>query len=235
MADISFNIACKELKIAQIPQLNQLFQFLRLVHIYNSLVWVESYANEEKCKQWRQKRFAYWLRSLLSMQRFGLLCLQRLDMIQAEPAFLLLLQEDKRVSANRVVSPQPQNYICFQLRPCVKCRTSLTTVWVNQNYYIRLLRPGLHADSSHEKSLSRSKWNRLAKLSGFHTNRTRSSSANVKLWLCVSPGPKTRKGGGAPLPLLRSNRKRGRVRHLHAQTAFYFQNPWVRDELLLKR
>ena len=41
MADISFNIACKELKIAQIPQLNQLFQFLRLVHIYDSLVWVE--------------------------------------------------------------------------------------------------------------------------------------------------------------------------------------------------
>ena len=34
MADISFNIACKELKIAQIPQLNQLYQFLRLVHIY---------------------------------------------------------------------------------------------------------------------------------------------------------------------------------------------------------
>ena len=25
MADISFNIACKELKIAQIPQLNQFF------------------------------------------------------------------------------------------------------------------------------------------------------------------------------------------------------------------
>ena len=95
MADISFNIACEELKIAQIPQLNQLFQFLRLVHIYDSLVWVESYANEEKCKQW-QKRFAYWLWSLLSMQKFRLLCLQRLDMIQAEPAFLLLLQEDKR-------------------------------------------------------------------------------------------------------------------------------------------
>ena len=34
MADISFNIACKELKIAQIAQLNQLFQFLHLVHIY---------------------------------------------------------------------------------------------------------------------------------------------------------------------------------------------------------
>ena len=33
MADISFNIACKELKIAQIAQLNQLFQFLHLVHI----------------------------------------------------------------------------------------------------------------------------------------------------------------------------------------------------------
>ena len=34
MADISFNIACKELKIAQIAQLNQLFQLLPLVHIH---------------------------------------------------------------------------------------------------------------------------------------------------------------------------------------------------------
>ena len=33
MADISFNIACKELKIAQIAQLNQLFQLLHLVHM----------------------------------------------------------------------------------------------------------------------------------------------------------------------------------------------------------
>ena len=33
MADISFNIACKELKIAQIAQLNQLFQVLHLVHM----------------------------------------------------------------------------------------------------------------------------------------------------------------------------------------------------------
>ena len=32
---ISFNIACKELKIAQIVQLNQLFQLLHLVHIYS--------------------------------------------------------------------------------------------------------------------------------------------------------------------------------------------------------
>ena len=50
MADISFNIACKELQISQIAHLNQLFQLLRLV---------KSYANEEKCKQWRQQRFAY--------------------------------------------------------------------------------------------------------------------------------------------------------------------------------
>ena len=35
MADISFNIAFKELKIAQIAQVNQLFQFLDLVHIYS--------------------------------------------------------------------------------------------------------------------------------------------------------------------------------------------------------
>ena len=32
--DISFNIACKELKIVQIAQLNQLFQALNLVRIY---------------------------------------------------------------------------------------------------------------------------------------------------------------------------------------------------------
>ena len=35
MADISFNIACKELKIAQIFQLNQLFQGLHFVHVYS--------------------------------------------------------------------------------------------------------------------------------------------------------------------------------------------------------
>ena len=34
MADISFNIACKELKIAQIAQLHQLFKRLHLVHIF---------------------------------------------------------------------------------------------------------------------------------------------------------------------------------------------------------
>ena len=35
MADVSFNIACKEMKIAQIAQLNQLFQVLHLDHIYS--------------------------------------------------------------------------------------------------------------------------------------------------------------------------------------------------------
>ena len=42
MADISFNIACRKLKIAQIVQLNQLFQLLHLV-IYTataSMSWV---------------------------------------------------------------------------------------------------------------------------------------------------------------------------------------------------
>ena len=34
MADISFNIACKELKIAQIAQLNQCFQLLHLVRTH---------------------------------------------------------------------------------------------------------------------------------------------------------------------------------------------------------
>ena len=39
MADISFNVACKELKIAQIAQLNQLFQLLPLVHIHGHGVY----------------------------------------------------------------------------------------------------------------------------------------------------------------------------------------------------
>ena len=34
MADISFNIVCKELQIVQIAQLNQLFQLLHLLHMY---------------------------------------------------------------------------------------------------------------------------------------------------------------------------------------------------------
>ena len=34
MADISFNTACKELNIAQIARLNQLFQPLHLAHRY---------------------------------------------------------------------------------------------------------------------------------------------------------------------------------------------------------
>ena len=36
MADISFNITCKELKIAQIAQLNQLFKLLHLVYTYTA-------------------------------------------------------------------------------------------------------------------------------------------------------------------------------------------------------
>ena len=61
MADISFNIACKVLKIAHIAQLNQLFQRLHLVHMYGHGFYAKSYANEDKCKQWRQQRFAYTL------------------------------------------------------------------------------------------------------------------------------------------------------------------------------
>ena len=51
MANISFNIACKEPKIAQIAEVNQIFQFL---NYYSSdirqprLVWAKLYANEEK-------------------------------------------------------------------------------------------------------------------------------------------------------------------------------------------
>ena len=58
MAGISFNIAYKELKIAQIVQVNQLFKLLNLVRISPRLLWLEPYAIEEKCKQWRQQRLA---------------------------------------------------------------------------------------------------------------------------------------------------------------------------------
>ena len=59
MADISFNIACKELKIAQIAQLNQLFQLLHLVHIYGHGFYKLGHTlNEEKCKRRNQQRLA---------------------------------------------------------------------------------------------------------------------------------------------------------------------------------
>ena len=51
MAGISFNIAYKELKIAQIVQVNQLFKLLNLVRISPRLLLLEPYAIEEKCKQ----------------------------------------------------------------------------------------------------------------------------------------------------------------------------------------
>ena len=43
MADVSFVIACKARKIAQIAQNNQLFY--KLLNL-----WVKSYANEQNCK-----------------------------------------------------------------------------------------------------------------------------------------------------------------------------------------
>ena len=58
MADISFNIACKELKIAQIAQLNQLFQLLHLVHIYGHGFSELSHTLIRKIDQ---QRFAYTL------------------------------------------------------------------------------------------------------------------------------------------------------------------------------
>ena len=40
MADISFNIACKELKIAQIVQLNQLFKLLIFYFVFTAMASV---------------------------------------------------------------------------------------------------------------------------------------------------------------------------------------------------
>ena len=41
MVDISFNIACKELKIAQFAQINQFLQFLNLARIYGIRAAIE--------------------------------------------------------------------------------------------------------------------------------------------------------------------------------------------------
>ena len=62
MADISFNIACKELRIAQTAQHNRVFQLLHLVHIYGHGFFEWSRIKEEEGKQWRQERFTYSLK-----------------------------------------------------------------------------------------------------------------------------------------------------------------------------
>ena len=64
MADISFNIACKELKIEKkLLNLISSFSFCLLYdhgfQLSQVRSLVKSYANEDKCKQWRQQRFAY--------------------------------------------------------------------------------------------------------------------------------------------------------------------------------
>ena len=49
---ISFNIARKELKIAQIAQLYQLFRLLHLIHIYGHGVYkLSRMLMRKKCKQ----------------------------------------------------------------------------------------------------------------------------------------------------------------------------------------
>ena len=54
MADIFFNIACEKLKIAQISQNKlALSSFKFSSYKRPRLLGVKSYANEEKCKQWR--------------------------------------------------------------------------------------------------------------------------------------------------------------------------------------
>ena len=46
-----FTVFSQLLKTPQIDQINYLFQLWRFL-------WVKSYANEQKCKHWRQERFA---------------------------------------------------------------------------------------------------------------------------------------------------------------------------------
>ena len=68
MAEISFNIACKELKIKQIAQLNQLFQFLHLVHIsghgWLSRMLMRKNVNNDVV---RDHDLLYWSRSPLAI------------------------------------------------------------------------------------------------------------------------------------------------------------------------
>ena len=56
IAAIIFVTDCKELKLAQVAKINQLasFWYIRL-----HLLWVNAYANEQKCKQWRHDESNY--------------------------------------------------------------------------------------------------------------------------------------------------------------------------------
>ena len=47
------------LKIVQIAQVNHLLIIEFRLYIWPQLLRVKSYANEEKCKQWHEQRFAY--------------------------------------------------------------------------------------------------------------------------------------------------------------------------------
>ena len=65
VAAVSFAIACKKLKSAQITQIKQLFQLFNLICAYGYTFYgVTLMLNyEQKCKQWCQQRFAYYIKT----------------------------------------------------------------------------------------------------------------------------------------------------------------------------
>ena len=57
MADISFNIASKSWKLHKLLNVISSFNFAFSAYVRPRLLWVKSYANEEKCiKQWLQQK-----------------------------------------------------------------------------------------------------------------------------------------------------------------------------------
>ena len=85
MVDISFNIACKELKIAQIAQLNQPFQLLLLIYIYGhgfyelSRMIMRKKVNNDVSKDSPVRSITQNLYKNTSLQKLNYLSLLRTD------------------------------------------------------------------------------------------------------------------------------------------------------------
>lgn len=72
LVDISLDIACKDVKVVQIAQVEQLFQVWNLICMYNELFKGQTRVlMTQKYKQWRQQRSRYswcaFLASILSL------------------------------------------------------------------------------------------------------------------------------------------------------------------------
>ena len=99
------------------PTLSALSTFAFISYIRPRLLWVKSYANEEKCKQWRQQRFAYKLDQKTGPNHWMLILL----ILSNGQLYLLLVKSAPYL---------PVNYAHLFLRWIVLC-AHRTLVYVN--------------------------------------------------------------------------------------------------------